>query len=96
MRRTEPERVDTIFEGMLREGRTDAAFRAQRASYLWPDIVGPEVNRHTYRRYVERGELHVFISSGPLKAELEFQKASLLRHLNDAAGGQALTAIVIH
>ena len=32
-----------------------------RAAFMWPDIVGPGVNRQTMRRYVAKGVLHVYV-----------------------------------
>lgn len=67
-----------------------------RASYLWPDIVGPGINRQTTRRYVADGVLHVYIASAPMKAELEFARSAIIRRINEAIGSDVITAIKIH
>ncbi len=67
-----------------------------RASYMWPDIVGQGVNRHTTRRYVSRGVLHVYLDSAPMKTEIEFQKSAIVAAINAALGSEVLTNLVIH
>ena len=100
MKRTEAQSVGQIFEEVLHSGGSDMAFRRQRACFLWPEIVGQVVNRRTYRRYVDGDTLHVYISSGPMKSELEFAKSALLRRLNEAVGAAsdapALRHLAIH
>lgn len=96
MKRTEPRSFADIFnEGIARAGASNA-FAAQRACYLWPEIVGPGVNSYTFRRNVEGSTLHIYISSAPLKNELSFHRTTLLDRLNAAVGCQALTDIVFH
>lgn len=96
MKRREPKSFAEIFdENMARAGATDTMAR-QRACYLWPEIVGPGVNRYTYKRYVEGSQLHVYLTSAPLKNELSYLRESLLRQLNAAVGQEALTNIIFH
>lgn len=96
MKRTEPKTFAQIFdENMELAGATDTMAQ-HRACYLWPEIVGPGVNRYTYRRYVENGVLHVYISSAPLKNELSFLRERLLGQINSAVGMQAITDIIFH
>ena len=68
----------------------------QRLCYLWPEIVGPGINRYTTRRYVADGTLHVYISSGVLKGELQFMKSRLIAPLNKAVGTEVIHSVVIH
>lgn len=96
MKRTEPKSFAEIFdEGMRMAGASDTMAQ-QHACYLWPEIVGPGINRYTMRRYVDGGVLHVYISSAPLKQELQFLRASIMEQLNAAVGSQAITSIEIH
>lgn len=96
MKRREPKSFAEIFdECMSRAGASDTMAR-QRACYLWPEIVGPGVNRYTYLRRVEGSVLHIYITSAPLKNELAYHRRHLLRKLNEMVGTEALTDIVFH
>lgn len=96
MKRTEPQSVGQIFDEVLRQSHLDTTFNEQKACYLWPHVVGPQINRRTMRRYVDRGVMHVYISSAPLKSELEFMKSSLVRLINEAVGAEVIHTVVIH
>lgn len=68
----------------------------QRACYLWPEIVGPGINRYTFKRYVDNGVLHVYMTSSVLKNELSFNRSALVEQINRAVGEQAITSIIFH
>ena len=96
MKRTEPKSFAQIFdEGMARAGASET-LAAQRACYMWAEIVGPGVNRYTYKRHVDGSTLHIYISTAPLKNELSFHRSALIAQLNAAVGCEALTAIEFH
>lgn len=96
MKRTEPKSVgDIIRESIEAAGMTDTVAE-QRACYLWPEVVGPGINRYTFKRYVERGVLHVYITSAALKNELAFNRAALVEQINRAVGSNAISNIVFH
>ncbi len=80
----------------MSQAGVSGAYAEQRACYLWPDIVGPGINRYTLKRYVDHGILHVYISSASLKQELSFHRDRLVQMLNDAVGSRAIIEIKLH
>ncbi len=96
MKRSEPKTFGEIFAESISQAGLDATYDRQRASFLWPEIVGPTVNRMTTRRYVEGDTLHVYICSAPLKSELSFLTQTLIRRINETLGKEIIKSIVIH
>ena len=96
MKRTEPKSFAQIFDEAMARAGASQTLAAQRACYLWPEIVGPGINRYTYQRRVDGQTLHIYISSAPLKNELSFHKSRLIEQLNSAVGEQAITEIIFH
>lgn len=96
MKRTDPVSIKQLIDRILDEDSVRDAARAQRVCYLWPEIVGPGINRYTTRRYVADGILHVYITSAPLKNELQFHRDRLVGLLNDAVGTPVITDIHFH
>lgn len=96
MKRQYPKLISEIIDKALQESDTTNTFNEQKISYLWPEIVGPGINRYTTRRFVESGALHVFISSASLKNELQFMRSHLVQELNKAVGADVINTIIIH
>lgn len=96
MKRTDPQSIKALIDKVMLEGENRQTVLEQRACYLWPEIVGPGVNRYTFRRYVDRGVMHVYLSSPALKNELSFHRTSILQAINQAVGSNILTDLQIH
>lgn len=96
MKRTYPTLIKDLIDKVLLESDTREAVMEQRASYLWTEVVGPGVNRYTFRRYVDRGILHVYITSAPLKNDLSFLRHKIIDEINSRLGETILKEIVIH
>lgn len=96
MRRTEAKSVAEIIAETFGQSENSDRFDLQRASLAWTEVMGPEVNRQTFRRYVEGSVLHVYLVSAALKNELLFQKENIIRNINHAVGRDVITDILIH
>lgn len=96
MKKTDAKSFGEIFnEAMVRTGMNEV-YDEQRAAFLWTEIVGPTVNRLTTRRYIANGVLHVYISSAPLKSELNFLTETLRERINEVVGHPVVKSIIIH
>lgn len=96
MKRTEPLPVGTIVQQMLRQNGISDLYNEQRLCYMWPEIVGPGINRLTSRRFVDNGVLHVYLTSAVLKNELSFQRQKLVDALNAAVGAEVIRDVKFH
>lgn len=96
MKRVDPQSVKDIIDRVLAADNIRQSVREHRVCYLWPEIVGPGINRYTTRRYVAGGVLHVYLTSAALKNELLFHRERLVELLNKAAGEDVITEISIH
>lgn len=96
MKRTDPISIRQLIDKVMLEGDTRDTVMQQRASYLWTEVVGPGVNRFTFRRYVEHGVLHVYITSASLKNDLSFLRQNIIKEINSRLRSEVLSDIVIH
>lgn len=96
MKRSDAQSIKEIIDVALSQSGVSGVIDEQRVCYLWPEIVGPGINRYTIKRYVERGVLHVYLNSAALKNELQFHRRRLVESLNNAVGKNVITNIIIH
>lgn len=97
MKWTDPQLIKTLIDNVMMDTpESRRTVLEQRACYLWPEIVGPGVNRYTLRRYVDHGILHVYLTSAPLKNELSFMRQRLVTRINEALGEEIITDLRIH
>lgn len=96
MKRREPQLIGDIIDQVVAQAGLTETMAAQRACYLWPEIVGPGINRYTSRRYVDGSVLHVYITSAPLRNELSFMRSKIVESLNAIVGSGVITDLIIH
>lgn len=96
MKRTEAESIGDILRSFLDTPDSRGLLNRQKVSYFWSRVVGPEVNRHTTRRYVVDRTLHVYIDSAAIKNELAFAANSLVKVLNNEVGVSVIDKIIFH
>ena len=96
MKRTEAESIGDILRGFLDTPDSRDQLNRKKVSYFWSRVVGPEVNRHTTRRYVEDRVLHVYIDSAAIKSEMAFAANSLIKVLNNEVGASVIDKIIFH
>lgn len=94
MKRVEAKSVGEIINEVLRQERLSTHLDEHRAMTLWPDVVGPGINKYTVSRTVKNGVMTVVISSAPLRQQLMMSRTALIKQLNDFLGGEVITDIV--
>lgn len=62
----------------------------------WPKVVGPFIASHTIDLYIKNGVLFVRVDSDALRNELNYSKSLLLKNLNELAGKEVVTEIVLN
>lgn len=62
----------------------------------WPKVVGPFIASHTIDLYIKNGVLFVRIDSDALRNELGYSKSLLIKNLNELAGKDVISEIVLN
>lgn len=94
MKRTNAQSVGDIINQVLRQERLDVRLDEQRAMAMWPQLVGPGINRYTTARSVKDGVLTFTISSAPLRNQLMLSRSSLITRINEALGREVIKEII--
>lgn len=62
----------------------------------WPKVVGPFIASHTIDLYIKNGVLFVRVDSDALRSELNYSKSLLLKNLNELAGKEVVSEIILN
>ncbi|MDE6301344.1 MAG: DUF721 domain-containing protein [Muribaculaceae bacterium] len=96
MKRSEPELVGDLLRMMVESEGNGEIYLREKASFLWSEVVGPSITRMTLKRFMSGNDLHVFITSGPVKSELAFMVNGIAERINLALGKKVIHRIIIH
>ena len=96
MKRTDAIPIGDILQDFLKDNpiakQKILEIRIKRA---WGDILGPMIMRSTQKLFVRNRVLYVFLNSSVLRSELSMNKKRLLKSLNDYAGEETITDVII-
>lgn len=96
MKRREALSVGQIIEqAIARTGNRDV-YMQQQACFIWPEVVGPAINRCTTRRWVDKDVLHVCLTSAALKSELTYLAPQVVDNINKILGQRVISRLAIH
>lgn len=96
MKRREALSVGQIIEQAIAHTGNRDVYLQQQACFIWPDVVGPAINRCTTRRWVDKDMLHVCLTSAALKSELTFLAPQVVDNINRILGQRVISRLVIH
>lgn len=94
MKRTHPKSIAEVIDGYLKAEHLDTQLDEQRASALWPQIVGQGINRYTISREVSGGVMRVRLSSAPLRNQLVMSRTAIIERINEALGREVIHEII--
>lgn len=96
MKRNDPLPVGEIIRLAFEQAGQAENIERQQVCSMWPNVVGPTINRMTIRRWVDGDTLHVVISNPALRNDLSFMQDKLITALNNTAGKQIINHIKFH
>jgi predicted nucleic acid-binding Zn ribbon protein len=87
--------VKEAFEMMLKSFQMEEKYKQQRVLNNWEEIVGKVVSSKTTKLYFKDKKLFVYVTSAPLKKELQMSKALVMANIFTFAGDAIVEDVVI-
>ena len=88
IRRKEALSMEEVIEEYIKSAKIASGLNTQRIFAAWDECSG--AGPFTLKRYFRGGTLYITLSSSVIRNQLSFQKAELLRKMNDTLSGDIL------
>lgn len=95
MKKTNTEKVGGVILQYLREYGLETPLNEHRLIKAWDKVLGPGVSRYTRELRIYNQVLFVTLTSAALRNELMMKRTELVVRLNEQAGAQVITQIVL-
>ena len=95
MRRTEIQSLGTVIQEYLRENKFDKKLAEVDIVSSWESIIGKQIARATSTIFIKDGTLHLHLKSSIVRNELLMMRSDIIRAINQKAGFEIITAIVL-
>lgn len=91
----EEQPIKKLIHEMLDSYKLSGKYNEVNLSQHWEEIVGQMIARNTDKLYIHEKKLFLHLKSAALKNEMKFHKKMVLERVNEFAGGEIVTEMVI-
>jgi predicted nucleic acid-binding Zn ribbon protein len=95
MEKTNIKKIRYILQEFLRQNKLDVKLKERKLIDSWEELMGKTIFRATKNIYVKEGKLFVVISSSVIRNELHMLKQEIVRKLNEKAGEDIITELIL-
>ena len=85
-KRGELKKISTIIDDVFSQKHFRIGIDNIRVQDAWVKTMGDNIQKYTYKVYYKRGILYVKLKSSVLKEELTFEKAKIIKLINNELG----------
>ena len=83
---------DVLLDFLRKEG-LETPLLEFRITQAWTEIMGETINRYTRQVFVRDGQLHVQLTSAPLRQNLMMEHKRIAQKLNDHVGSFVISDV---
>lgn len=87
--------IGDAIKGFLDKSKLKSGIRAVQIEEIWEKVMGKTIAKYTDKIEIINTKLFIHSSVGPLKNELQFQKAKIIERVNEVMGEKVITDVVI-
>ena len=84
-----------VLQDYVKAMRIDHKLNEVRAVKAWPEVIGKSVANATTNIYIKNGVLFVHLRSSVVRNELSMIKEGIIKRMNEMAGSEVITDIVL-
>jgi len=95
MEKADIRKIRDVMQEFLRENKLDVKLRERGLIDTWEELMGKTISRATKKIYIKDGKLFVVISSSVIRNELHMLKQEIVRKLNEKAGEDIITELIL-
>ena len=95
MRKSKTLKIEEVIASFIREQGLEDKMAENRLLNSWNDLLGKNVARVTREIYIRNSILYVHLESSVIRHELMMIKQDMIRKLNESAGKEIITDIVL-
>lgn len=95
MRKSNTQTIAEVIQDYLRELKIDKKLKEISVINQWEDIIGKTIARSTKDIYIKNRTLFIFLRSSVVRNELLIIREGIIKAINDKAGEEIITDIVL-
>jgi hypothetical protein len=88
-------RIGDALHQFMNKSNLRNGIRAVQITQIWEEVMGKTIAKYTEKIEIINNTLFIYTPVGPLKNELQFQKAQIIERLNEKLQEPLIQEVVI-
>ena len=95
MRNSNEQTLKQVINEVIEENHLGARLAEVKVIGNWEELVGRHIAKQTSKIYFMKGRLVLHIDSAPLRHELHYTRAKIVKIVNDFAGEELIEDVML-
>ncbi len=95
MEKSNTRSISDVIADFLQQNNLDTRLKERDLVSSWESLVGKTINRTTKKIYIRDKKLYIHLSSSVVRNELHMLKDELIKRMNENAGEEIISDIVL-
>lgn len=95
MKKSNEQGIGDVMKQLFKSYHLDEKMHEVQIKELWEKIMGKSIKNYTTGIYLRNGILTITLDSAPLRQDLQFTKADIIRRVNEELGERVVKDMVI-
>jgi predicted nucleic acid-binding Zn ribbon protein len=87
--------IKEVIEQLLKAYKLDDKLAERRLIQSWEDVMGKMIANHTKDIFIRDKQLFIVLDSSALRNELAMAREKIVKMMNEAAGKNVITDVVL-
>lgn len=93
MKRQDAEQIGDVLRRALETQGLTSKLDETKAVAIWPKIIGQHIAELCSRPWVDKGRMTIYVKNASLKHELNMNRSSLVKLINESLGKEVISEI---
>lgn len=95
MRNTNEQNIKDVIREMFQGSKTESKLKEADLIQKWPTVVGEHIAKQTSKLYINNQKLYIYITSAPLRNELNYSRNKIIEVVNEHAGCELIKEVIV-
>ena len=87
--------IKEVIEKLLKAYKLDDKLAERRLIQAWEEVMGKMISNHTKDIFIRNKQLFIVLDSSALRNELSMAKEKIVKMMNEAAGANVITDVIL-
>lgn len=94
-RENDHQSISDVLKAFVSDHKLQPGLDKVEIKNAWEQVMGPAITKYTHAIKLERGTLHIQLTSSVLREELSYGKEKIIANINESLGRELVSKLIL-